>query len=215
MSHPSLIRPCSVCSRVTSTWCSRCQKVWYCSREHMRSVRVTVVSTSTDSRIIQDWPQHRLRCRSACDESVSPMITIPPPSAPEYMSVSAILFPVHEAQPEFITVECRLPQHPSHDQCPVPMLRDYFDVPPDNIILTQGLNGETIRYPLHVFCSPTALSVATPKNRAIDHITADQACKPFSGNVVALKFRGTYLLTYTDAIKSDLVHLSAYFHSFR
>jgi len=31
--------PCVVCFMSTSMWCSRCQNVWYCSPEHLQSVR--------------------------------------------------------------------------------------------------------------------------------------------------------------------------------
>ncbi|KAJ7099710.1 hypothetical protein C8R44DRAFT_810197 [Mycena epipterygia] len=37
--HPSSTNhPCLVCGRPTTQWCSR-QTAWYCSAEHLRSVR--------------------------------------------------------------------------------------------------------------------------------------------------------------------------------
>ncbi|KAK7031636.1 Hif prolyl hydroxylase [Favolaschia claudopus] len=197
MPHPSLNHPCAVCNRATSLWCSRCQNAWYCSPEHMRS----------------DWPQHRAHCHSACVQYGSNMIATPPPAEPEYISVSAILFLADEDRPRIITVKCRPPQRPSHGVCPIPMLQAYFDAPPNNVVLTQGLNGEPLRFPLHIFYSPTALSKASPINRAIYHITSGAASKPFFGNVVAFKHSGARRQGYTEATSNDLPALSAYFLS--
>ena len=35
---PMISHPCAVCGRSTSMWCSRCQRSWYCSPEHLREV---------------------------------------------------------------------------------------------------------------------------------------------------------------------------------
>ncbi|KAK6996346.1 Hif prolyl hydroxylase [Favolaschia claudopus] len=194
MPHPSLNHPCAVCKRATSLWCSRCQNAWSCSPDHMGS----------------DWPQHRNHCHSASAQYGSSMIATPPPAEPEYISVSAILFLAEEDRPEIITVRCRPPQH---GVCPIPMLQTYFDSPPDNVVITQGLNSEPLRFPLHAFYSPTALSKASPISRSIYHITSGAASKPFFGNVVALKYKGARRQRYTDASFNDLPALSAYFLS--
>lgn len=36
--RPLINYPCTLCCRPTSMWCSRCQKSWYCSPEHLQSV---------------------------------------------------------------------------------------------------------------------------------------------------------------------------------
>ncbi|KAJ7891030.1 hypothetical protein B0H13DRAFT_2234852 [Mycena leptocephala] len=149
------------------------------------------------------------RCRAACRPSasnVSNMIAMPPTAELEYISVSAILFLADEERPRMVTVKCRPPHRPS-DVCPVPLLQPYFDAPADSIILTQGLSGELLRFPLHVFYSPTALAKGTPMSRSIHHITSGAAAKPWCGEVVALK--------YTEASSNDLPALSAYFLSYQ
>ncbi|KAJ7881177.1 hypothetical protein B0H13DRAFT_2049885 [Mycena leptocephala] len=175
--------PCLVCGRPTSQWCGRCRAAFYCSPEHLQS----------------DWPQHRERCHPSASYA-SNMIATPPPAEPEYISISAILFLADEDRPRIITVKCRPPHRPSHGLCPVPLLQPYFDAPPDSVVLTQGLNGELLRFPLHVFYSPTALKRGA-------------APKPWYGNVVALKFSGSRRQGYTEAGSNDLPALSAYFLS--
>ncbi|KAJ6560071.1 hypothetical protein B0H19DRAFT_1260723 [Mycena capillaripes] len=131
----------------------------------------------------------------------------------ECISVSTILFLVDMECPRIITVKCRPPHHPSHGLCPVPLLQQYFDAPPESVILTQGTNGEQLHFPLHIFYSPTALLNASPINRSIYRITGDAASKPWYGNVVALRFSGRLRQGYTEAGASDLPALSAYFRS--
>ncbi|KAJ7249545.1 hypothetical protein B0H12DRAFT_1019650 [Mycena haematopus] len=197
MPHPSN-HPCAVCGRETSLWCSRCQNAWYCSPDHMRN----------------DWQHHRSNCHPPPAYG-SNMIATPPPAQTEYISVEAILFLAEEDRPRIITVKCRPPLRPSHGVCPLPLLQPYFDVQPDNVVLTQGLNGEPLRFPLHIFYSPTALARASPINRSIYHITSGAASKPWYGNVIALKFNGARRQGYTDAGSNDLPALSAYFLSYQ
>ena len=95
------------------------------------------------------------------------------------------------------------------------MLSQYFpDAPdsrPSDIVLTQGLNQEPLRFPLHIFYCPTALRNGMPVNRAIFHITSGAAPKAWCGPVVAFKFNGSRRHGYTDAGSNDLPALSAYF----
>ncbi|KAJ7797182.1 hypothetical protein B0H14DRAFT_3548690 [Mycena olivaceomarginata] len=198
--HPSANQPCFVCGQPTSQWCSRCHNTFYCSPEHLRV----------------DWPQHREQCRpSPATTYGSNMIATPPPAEPEYISVSAILFLADEDRPRIITVKCCPPHRPSYGLCPVPLLQPYFDASPESIALTQGLNGEPLRFPLHVFYSPIALTKGSPINRSIYHITSGAASKPWYGNVVAFKFSGSRCQGYTEVGSNDLPALSAYFLSYQ
>jgi hypothetical protein len=86
---------------------------------------------------------------------------------------------------------------------------------PEGIVLTQGLSGEPLRFPLHVWYSPTALSRCKPINRAIYHITSGAARKPWCGTVIALKFNGSRRQGYSDAGSNDLPALSAYFLAYK
>ncbi|KAK6968983.1 hypothetical protein R3P38DRAFT_2588962 [Favolaschia claudopus] len=139
--------------------CSRCQRAWYCSEDHMHKV-VTYYT---------DWPQHQQHCHPAEPES---MITISPQAELKCISVMRSCFLQTKTRPKIITVQCRPPQQPSRTRvCPTPMLQTYFDNPPNNMVLTQGLNKIYLRYPLQIFFSTTALSDASPENRAISKIT--------------------------------------------
>ncbi|KAF7342173.1 hypothetical protein MVEN_01805100 [Mycena venus] len=113
------------------------------------------------------------------------MIATPVSIEPEYISVHAILFLADKDQPRIVTVKCRPPQR---SLCPVPLLQPYFDAPPENVVLTQGLNGEPLSFPLHIFHSSTARNKALSINRSIYHITSGSRSKSWYGNVVALKF---------------------------
>ncbi|KAJ6560037.1 hypothetical protein B0H19DRAFT_1260696 [Mycena capillaripes] len=198
--HPSAVanQPCLVCGRPTSQWCSRCHNVFYCSPEHLHD----------------DWQRHREQCRPSPAITYGPnTIATPPTAEPECISVSAILFPTDDDLPRAIIVKCRPPHRSSHDLCPISLLQPYFDASPESMVLTQGSNGEPLRFPLHVFYWPTALTNGSPINRSIYHMAG--ASKPWYGNVVALKFSGSRRRGYTEAGSSDLPALYAYFRSYQ
>ncbi|KAF7289100.1 MYND-type domain-containing protein [Mycena chlorophos] len=186
--------PCRVCGRPTSQWCSRCNNAHYCSNGHQNA----------------DWGIHRAECRP----TNTLLIATPPPVSSETIRVSAILFAVDEDRPRPIDLQCHPPHRPSQSMCPIPILQDYFNSQPGEVVLTQGLNGEVLRFPLHVFYSSTAMARGSPVNSAVRHITSGAAPRPWAGNVVALKFSGTRRQGYTDAGPNDLPALSAYFLTF-
>jgi hypothetical protein len=100
--------------------------------------------------------------------------------------------------------------------CPIPLVQPYFpDGQTEGIVLTQGLNGEPLRFPLHLWYSPTALSKNSPVNRAIYHITSGAAAKAWCGPVVVLKYNGSRRQGYSDAGSNDLPALSAYFLAYK
>lgn len=181
-------------------WCSRCQNAWYCTPEHLQT----------------DWPRHRRECIPAAHTQNYNMIATPPPAEQQMITVSAILFEPEEERPRIITVKCRPPQVPSQGMCPQPQIGVHFPhEQTESIVLTQGLNGEPLRFPLHLWYSPTALSRCAPINRAIYHITSGAAAKHWCGTVVVLKFNGSRRQGYSDAGSNDLPALSAYFLAYK
>jgi hypothetical protein len=115
-------------------------------------------------------------------------------------------------RPRIISVSCRPSHKPSQGMCPIPVVQSHFpDGQSEGIVLTQGLNGEPLRFPLHLWYSPSALQKSTPVNRAIYHITSGAAPKPWCGTVIVLKFNGSRRQGYSDAGSNDLPALSAYF----
>jgi len=100
--------------------------------------------------------------------------------------------------------------------CPIPLVQSHFpDGQSEGIVLTQGLNGEPLRFPLHLWYSPTALQKSSPVNRAIYHITSGAAPKAWCGTVIVLKYNGSRRQGYSDAGSNDLPALSAYFLAYK
>jgi hypothetical protein len=162
------------------------------------------------------------------------MIATPPPAEPQIVTVTAIYFkpedgmyeprPTHDTfelifhleRPRVISVDCRPSHKPSQGICPIPLIQSFFpDGPCEGIILTQGLNGEPLRFPLHLWYSPASLKKGAPVNRAIAHITSDAAPKAWCGPVIVLKFSGSRRQGYADAGTNDLPALSAYFLAYK
>lgn len=115
-------------------------------------------------------------------------------------------------RPRIITVSCRPSHKPSQGMCPIPLVQNHFcDGQPEGIVLTQGLNSEPLRFPLHLWYSANALKKGAPVNRSIYHITSGAAPKAWCGTVVVLKFNGSRRQGYSDAGSNDLPALSAYF----
>lgn len=185
---------------------------------------------------MQDWPRHRRECIPAAQAQNYNIIATPPPAEQQMITVSAILFSPEEGRllllhgtrerpflntpfperPRIITVKCRPPQVPTQGMCPQPLVNVHFpDGQAESIVLTQGLNGEPLRFPLHLWYSPTALSRSAPINRAIYHITSGAALKQWCGTVVVLKFNGSRRQGYSDAGSNDLPALSAYFLAYK
>ena len=162
------------------------------------------------------------------------MIATPPPAEPQFVNVSAILFSPEEGElteiisttsglatrrpserPRIVTISCRPSPKVSQGMCPIPILDAHFDDQVRDIVLTQGLNGEPLRFPLHVWYSPQLLQKGSPVNRSIFHITSGAADKPWCGPVIVMKFNGSRRQGYSDAGSNDLPALSAYFLSYK
>ena len=169
-------------------------------------------------------------------QTPSQLVIQTPPAAPEVMTVSAILFVPNQGtlvtflqrefvdgdahlrpeRPQIINVNCQLTRKPHSSSCPTPLVNDYFhESSPQALVLTQGLNGEPLRFPLHIFYCPIALQRGNPINRAIYRITSGAAARQWPGPVVVLKFNGSRRQSYSDASTNDLPALSAYFLAFK
>ncbi|EPQ56740.1 hypothetical protein GLOTRDRAFT_39654 [Gloeophyllum trabeum ATCC 11539] len=190
-----------VCYHPTSLWCGRCERAYYCSPEHQQN----------------DWPRHKMECLPAHRSQHNyNQIATPPLYQQPLVSVSALLFSPEEERPRVITVQCRPQQVPANGSCPTPLVQDFFsDGQVGSIVLTQGLNNEPLRFPLHLFYSQSSLSRGAPVNRAILRITSGAAPKPWCGPVVVLKFNGSRRQGYSDAGSNDLPTLSAYFLTYK
>src|SRR5579863_9231174 len=129
--------PCLVCYRSTSMWCSRCQNAWYCTPEHLQSVR-----RHTHERLIWDSScarigpviagnaslSHpcnltRLPCRSLSNLKRLPYLRYSFPhrkvKLTALLGVYAYLAELPD-RPRVITIACQPPHAPAQGACPTP-----------------------------------------------------------------------------------------------
>jgi len=239
---PPINHPCLVCHNPTSKWCSRCEAAWYCTEDHLKAVRHDLRSYASCIDKYQspkDWPRHRLECNARASPSApsrANMIATPPPAEPQIITVQGIYFNPQEgaALPQFIDifrphqnspterptpikVICQPPPHPkAQGACPSPDISQYFpNGVYEQIVLTQGLGGDPLRFPLQLFYCPTDIKAGLNPNRSIAHITSGAALRAWCGPVVVMKFNGSRKQAYTDAGGNDLPALSAYFLAYK
>lgn len=87
-----------------------------------------------------------------------------------------------------------------------------------NVVITKGLTGDDLRYPLDVWYDRTAYQAGGSRNGAVDVLcqsTVHQDWKEWSGNAVVLKFAGCRKQAYRDVNELDLYILAMYFTSLR
>ncbi|KAI0316773.1 hypothetical protein OF83DRAFT_219208 [Amylostereum chailletii] len=237
-SSPLINYPCTVCCKPTSMWCSRCQNAWYCTADHLNSDwprhrrECVAVSTSQQQYNMIATPppavpqitavtaiyfapeEGAFGNRSAIARPVAPVGRVS--VSHRIRAVPRPPLPSHTDRPRIITVNCQPPQTPTQGSCPTPLLQEFFPSGQVNsVVLTQGLNGEPLRFPLHVFYSPLSLSSGSPINRAIYRITSGAAARPWCGPVIVLKYNGSRRQGYADAGSNDLPALSAYFLAYK
>lgn len=160
--------------------------------------------------VVQDWAVHKRACRPAVAQNPHQFAVTANPN--QTISVTAIYFPVNEEKPRLISIECIPPADLSVGPCPSPIIEGWFPHGrPSSLTLTQGLNQESLRFPLQVYYDAEALSRSHPINRSVYRITSGQAPRPWHGAVVVLKYSGTRRQCYADASLNDLPALSAYF----
>ncbi|EPQ50935.1 hypothetical protein GLOTRDRAFT_50028 [Gloeophyllum trabeum ATCC 11539] len=192
---------CTICYYPTNLYCGRCERVYYCSPEHQLS----------------DWPRHKVECVHAHSEPPNhKQIATPPVYQQPLVSVLALLFSPEEENPRLVTVQCTPQPEPTNGLCPTPLVQTFFpDDQIGSVVLTQGLNNEHLRFPLHLFYSQSSLLCRANVNRAIQRITSEAAAKPWFGPAVVLKFNGSRRQGYSHAGANDLPTLSAYFLTYK
>ncbi|CAG7847533.1 SubName: Full=Uncharacterized protein {ECO:0000313/EMBL:CCA72460.1} [Serendipita indica DSM 11827] len=242
MSHlarPIISHPCTVCGEPTHNWCSRCQATWYCSTDHLnadwRRHRQTCVpfvaqqplsptaspihftpdaspqpaSSATFSALFfpadEDRPRVvRVNCTPASPRSMSS-------AASNASSASGRSVTPPQQQAHALAIAATAARPCQWDADTKPWLQS---ANVGSVVLTHGLNGEPLRFPLHLFYVPDALAKGTPVNRSIYKLTNGLAPRKWSGNVIALKYSGTRRQAYSDCTTNDLPALVSYFLSF-
>jgi len=135
---------------------------------------------------------------------------------PQLVTVTGLLFSPEQERPQIVTVHCQPTSLPQQGVCPTPLVQDFFPgSQPQSVVLTQGLNGDSLRFPLHLYYCPIALARGAPVNRAIYRITSGAAPKAWTGPVLVPKFNGSRKQGYADASTNELPALSAYFLNYK
>jgi hypothetical protein len=128
-------------------------------------------------------------------------------------SFAAILFPADEDRPRIIKVDC-LAETQSSGPCvwtPITYPHIGGAREPASLIITQGVGGASLRFPIQLHYRPDFDHDGSPVNKPIHRLSTGQSTIQWRGNVLALKFSGTRRQGYTDITMNDLSSLVAYF----
>ncbi|CEL61689.1 hypothetical protein RSOLAG1IB_04439 [Rhizoctonia solani AG-1 IB] len=179
------------CGRLCTSWCSRCERQWYCSAEHLEA----------------DWPRHKAECGALAQSNTSAQVT-----------VQAMMFPVDGERPKLVPVTLRGHELPNGTVDWSPRLQSVVghESEVSSMIITKGIGGETLRFPLHIFFRTHFLTDGSRTNNSVYGLTHGQANYQWKGPIVALKFTGTRQSAYTSISMSDLpplVYFMTYLNS--
>ncbi|KAF8318664.1 hypothetical protein DL93DRAFT_2124797 [Clavulina sp. PMI_390] len=194
---PYVTHPCNVCQDATTLWCSRCHAAWYCSPEHLQ----------------MDWNAHSGQCHPFVPSvPLSFEASIAQELGPAN-SYQAILFPHDSETPQLIRIDCLARPQASGPCKWTPVAGPFVGGTrePGNVIVTRGVAGAVLRFPMQIFYRADFLIDGSPPNRCIQKLTGGHAVHQWNGNVVALKFFGNRRQGYADATNADLAALVAYF----
>ncbi|KAG9128140.1 hypothetical protein FRC07_004482 [Ceratobasidium sp. 392] len=123
-----------------------------------------------------------------------------------------MLFPVDSDRPRLIQINILGVVHQSGviDWQPVlsQLLGDDTDVA--SLPVSTGVGGEALRFPLQVFFRANFLTDGSRTNHSIDSLTYGKSRHEWRGPVIALKYSGSRLSSYTNITMSDLPPLVYY-----
>lgn len=146
----------------------------------------------TNPCLFKDWPAHRNTC--------TPFeIAIPLTPSPDTLPISTVIpfsaihFPRDEDHARIVRIDCvsqsQLPGPPFLLPIVYPYIGGIRD--PGAIIVTHGIGGAPLRFPLHVFYRADFLVDGSPPNQSINRLTGGRSTHIWKGDVVAFKFYGT------------------------
>lgn len=215
MPTASIYHFCCWCGSLCDLWCTRCENEWFCSEEHMRAA----------------WPQHRQECvpkhRRAPSSSSSMTTPSPPmqsciaplelhtPSKPVQTAKATfhgMLFPVDSDRPRLIQINILGVVHQSGVIDWQPLLSQLLGADTDlaSMPVSTGVGGEPLRFPLQVFFRANFLTDGSRTNQSINALTYGKSRHEWRGPVIALKYSGSRLSSYTNITMSDLPPLVYY-----
>lgn len=151
--------------------------------------------------------------RNTCRVPAPGYLAVQPTPIVPAASFAALVFAADEDRPRIIKVDC-LAEAQSSGPCvwtPVTYPHIGGAREPASIVVTQGVGGAPLRFPLHIFYRPDFAQDGSPVNRPIYRLTTGQSTVQWRGNIIALKFSGTRRQGYTEITMNDLSSLVAYF----
>ncbi|PBL04254.1 hypothetical protein ARMGADRAFT_1004866 [Armillaria gallica] len=182
---------CLVCDTPTSTRCSGCKSVYYCSKAH----------------IAQDWLTHKAYCKRV--------------SAAGTNTFDTILFGVNETKPRLIKLPWSYAPRDIGDASWQKLDdKPWFDGK-EHFIRTLYvqrfgcLNGPPLGRTLAVLYDDYTSINGSPINRCIQTVTRGNTVHPWAGNILALREQGMASELYNDAVmEEDLAPLIRYFEDY-
>ncbi|TDL15434.1 hypothetical protein BD410DRAFT_902582 [Rickenella mellea] len=179
---------CAVCQTPSTTRCSRCSNVYYCSREHQT----------------QDWKAHKLKCQDPSKGFIAPK------KPGTRFAVDAILFPAEATQPMLVQVQHEVKQDDDDGGIFHHALTENFlgDVSRDRrwIPLTDG--------GIEVLFRDNFANDGSPPNQCIKEITGGNPAWDWAGNVVAIKTPVNRDFVTNISMELDLPVLVKYFMNY-
>lgn len=112
--------------------------------------------------------------------SMSP--TLPSSLNSTTTSFDAVLFPVNEDRPRIVRVPCHAQPQATGPTIWTPLPQEQLGTEEiTSMIITHGIGGSALRFPLHLFYGTNSFGDGSPLNRVIQRMTAGKSTYPWAG----------------------------------
>ncbi|GAB1518388.1 DNA-directed RNA polymerase III complex subunit Rpc25 [Rhizoctonia solani] len=142
---------------------------------------------------------------------VSPEVIQTPPRVIQTTKASfhGMVFPVDGERPKLIPVNLLGMVHEGGVVDWQPVLAPILgaDAEIASMIISTGVGGEPLRFPLQVFFRSNFLADGSRRNHTVESLTYGKARHDWKGPIVALKYSGTRLSGYANITMADLPSL--------
>lgn len=111
-----------------------------------------------------------------------------PTNAGTTTEFDAVLFPWNEERPRIIRVQCLAQPQASGPTIWTPLPQEPLGGVQDvtSMIITNGIGGAPLRFPLHLFYGTNSFGDGSPTNRTIQRMTGGKATYPWAGKSLSL-----------------------------
>lgn len=120
---------------------------------------------------------------SANTGSNGPRSPVSPAGSASTNEFDAVIFPCNEERPRIIRVACLSQPQASGPTIWTPMPQEPLGNVQDvtSMIITHGIGGAPLRFPLHLFYGTNSFGDGSPINRTIQRMTGSKATYPWAG----------------------------------